>query len=430
MPIVFELAVIAALVLLNGCFAASELAIVSARRARLAPLAEAGDRRARAALALAENPVRFLSAVQIGITLVGIFAGAYSGANLSRHLAATLAATLPWLAPAADALALGAVVGAITYASLIVGELVPKQIALAAPERVAMLVARPMTRVAGFAAPLVWLLERSSRAVLRLLGTRPTNAAVTEEEVRAMIAEGAASGVLQPREEELLAGVMRLGDRKVRGVMTPRAEIDWIDLSWEPERIARVLRDSRHSRLVACRDGLDNVQGVVQAKDLLDACLDGGPLDVAALVRPVTVVPEHAAALAALDELRRSHIHMALVADEYGTIEGLLSAADVLAAIVGSLAEAGETPEAAIVAREDGSWLVDGDLPADLVAERLGCRMLAVAGDYATLAGFLLGRARTLPRTGDVIAAEGWRFEVVDMDGLRVDKVLVTPPRP
>lgn len=429
MSLAYEIAVIVALVLLNGCFAMSELAIVSARRARLLPLAEAGDRRARAALALAEDPGRFLSSVQIGITLVGILAGAYSGASLSRQLAAALAAAWPWLAPAAEALAMAVVVGAITYASLIVGELVPKRLALAAPERVAMLVARPMTGVARFAAPLVWLLERSSRAVLRVLGTPAAGTAVTEEEVRAMIAEGAASGVLQPREEELMAGVLRLGDRKVRGVMTPRAEIAWVDLAWEPERIARTLRESRHSRLVACRSALDNVEGVVQAKDLLDVCLAGGVLDVAEQVRPVTVVPEHAAALAVLDELRRSPIHMALVADEYGTIEGLVTAADLMAAIVGSLGDAGDAPEDEIVAREDGSWLVDGDLAADLAAERLGCRMLGAGEGYETLAGFLLARARTLPRTGDVVAAEGWSFEVVDMDGLRIDKVLVTPPR-
>lgn len=429
MSIAFELAVIAGLVLLNGCFAMSELAIVSARRARLAPLAAAGDRRARAALALAEDPVRFLSAVQIGITLVGIFAGAYSGASLGGHLAGAIAAALPWLAPVADGLSLALVVGAITYASLILGELVPKQIALSAPERVAMLVARPMAGVARLASPVVWLLERSSKAALTLLRVNPAaDAAVTEEEVRSVIAEGAASGALQPREGELLAGVLRLGDRKVRGVMTPRAEIAWIDLAWEPERIAATLRESRHSRLVACREGLDNVEGVVQAKDLLDVCLGGGELDVAALVRPVTVVPEHAPALSALDELRRARIHMALVADEYGTIEGLVTAADLMAAIVGTLAEAGGEPEAAAVMRADGSWLVDADMPADLAAERLGCRPLAAGGDYETLAGFLLGRSGTLPRTGDVIAVEGWRFEVVDMDGLRIDKVLVTPP--
>ncbi len=427
MPLAFELAVITLLVVLNGWFAMSELAIVSSRRPRLAGLAAGGSRGAAAALTLADNPMRFLSAVQIGITLVGVLAGAYSGANLSRSLAAAIASGIPPLAAVADAVAMAVVVGAITFASLIVGELVPKQIALANPEGIAARVALPMIAVARVATPMVWLLERCSRLVLKLLGIRRAKGQdVTEEEIRAIIAEGTQAGVFRPQEEELLTGVMRFGDRKVRAVMTPRNELAWVDLAWTRERIAQALRETPYSRLLVCEGGIDNVQGVVQAKDLLDASLDGKALDVAAAMKPVTVVPEHALALTVLDVLRQSEVHMALVVDEYGTVEGLLTGTDLMAVILGSLSEHGDDLKGAVVQREDGSWLVDGDAAVDYAAGRIGCGVLVEDDDYDTVAGFLLTRARTIPSTGDVFAWEGWRFEVVDMDGMRIDKVLVS----
>ncbi|WP_096702200.1 hemolysin family protein [Magnetospirillum sp. 15-1] len=428
MRLAFEIAVIIALVVLNGCFAMSELAIVSARRARLAARAAEGSKGAKAALALADNPTRFLSSVQIGITLVGVLAGAYSGATLADQLGAAIALHFPFAATAAPGVAMAVVVGAITYASLIVGELVPKHIALANPEAIAERVARPMAMVARLTAPLLWLLEGSSHALVRLLGIRKSDdQTVTEEEVRAMIAEGTESGVFQPEEKEMIAGVMRFGDRRIRGIMTPRADMAWIDLDWEADDIRKTLRDCLHSRLPVCRGGVDETLGVVQAKDLLDAALDGRPLDVAAAVKPLAVVHDNAPALHVLDVLKQSDIHMALVVDEYGSVEGIVTAADILGSILGSLSEHGEEYQGTITEREDGSWLLDGDVAVDLAAERLGCRVMKEGGgDYDTAAGFILSEVRAIPSAGDHFVKDGWRFEVVDMDGRRIDKILVS----
>ena len=430
MSLWFEIAVIVFLVVLNGAFALSEMAIVSSRKARLAARAAQGDQGARVALRLAENPGRFLSAVQIGITLVGILAGAYSGATLAGHLESWLNG-FPLLDPVAEALSIALVVGAITYASLIVGELVPKQMALADPERVAMAVARPMALIARLLSPLVWLLERSSALVLELLHIRrAADQTVTEEEVKAMIAEGTQSGVFEPEEQELLAGVLRFGDRRIRGLMTPRNEMVSIDLDWDRERIATALKDSPHSRLPVYRGDPDDILGVVQAKDLLNRFLAGQPFDLAAAMQPVEVVHDNSPALQVLDILKRSAIHMALVVDEYGSVEGIVTAADILSAILGSLSGEGETDENSIVQREDGSWLVDGSAAVDVVRDRIDCRVLEEEGDYDTLAGFVLSKSRNIPIAGDHFLWRGWRFEVVDMDGRRIDKVLVSRERP
>jgi len=430
MSLSLEILLIVFLVAINGWFAMSELAIVSARRPRLAARAAEGDKGARAALLLAENPARFLSSVQIGITLVGVLAGAYSGATLADKLALWLATTYPVLAEAAEALALAVVVGSITYASLIVGELVPKQIALGDPERIAAGVARPMVLIARFTAPLVWLLEGSSRLVLALLRIRPiAESGVTEEEVKAMIAEGTETGVFAPQERELLSGVMRLADRKVRAVMTPRADIVWLDLESEPEALLQTLRACPHSRYPVGRGGIDTLSGVVQAKDLLDSLLDGRPLDLAAAMRPLPVVGDSAPALRAMDLLKDSPIHMALVVDEYGAIEGIITAADILSSILGSLSEHGEAYEGSLVQESDGSWLLDGDVALDLAAERLGCAALRdKTADYVTVAGFILARCRHIPVAGEIITCDGWDFEVLAMAGHRIDKVRVTPP--
>lgn len=422
--IILEIVTIVLLLVLNGYFAMSELAIVSSRKARLAAKAADGSRGAAAAIALAENPGRFLSSVQIGITLVGILAGAYSGATLAEHLAEWLR-TFPLLLDAADALAIALVVGAITYGSLIIGELVPKRIALADPEGVAVFVARPMTLVARLTLPLVWLLEASSHALMSLLRLHnSTDQSVTEEEVKALIAEGTESGLFDQNEKELMSRVMRFGDRKIRAIMTPRGDVLWIDLDWEPSKIVRTIRDSRHSRFPVYRGDPNEVQGVVQAKDLLDAFLDGKPLDLAAAVQRLEVVHDTAPAVTALNLLKRSAIHMALVVDEYGTVEGIVTASDLLSALVGTLAEHGEQYEAEAVQREDGSWLLDGDLPVDLAAEKLGLRSLDEEGDYETLAGFMLSQFGTIPKAGEHFDWRGWCFEVVDMDGRRIDKVM------
>jgi putative hemolysin len=428
MSLAFEIAVIAFLVVLNGCFAMSELAIVSSRRARLAAKAADGSKGAAMALALADNPGRFLSSVQVGITLIGILAGAYSGATLAEQLARWIAVEIPVLAAASEALGIAIVVGAITYASLIVGELVPKQIALANPEGVAILVARPMVVVAKFASPLLWVLEGSSRFTLKMLGIRKSDdQTVTEEEVKAMIAEGTESGVFEPQEKELMSGVMRFGDRKIRAIMTPRNEVVWIDLTWGSDEIARTVRGCHHSRYPVCQGGANEVVGVVQAKDLLDGFMDGKPFDVASAVKPLEVVHDNAPALHVLDVLKQSSIHMALVVDEYGSVEGIVTAADILSSLLGGLAEHGEEYEGAIVQREDGSWLLDGDVAVDLAADRIGCRVMdGEDDDYTTVAGFILTKSRSIPSAGDHFEWEGWRFEVLDMDGRRIDKVLVS----
>lgn len=427
MSLAFEIAVIVFLVLLNGAFAMSEMAIVSSRKARLAARAADGSRGARTALELAENPGRFLSSVQIGITLVGILAGAYSGATLAGPFEDWLN-NFPILDPVAEVLSLAVVVGAITYASLIVGELVPKQIALGNPEAVAIMVARPMAVVARVTAPLVWLLEGSSRLALALLRIKPSDdQTVTEEEVKAMIAEGTQTGVFEPEEQELLAGVLRFGDRRIRGIMTPRNEMVSLDLDWERERVIQVLRDSPHSRLPVYRGDADDILGVVQAKDLLNGFLAGQDFDPAAAVRPVEVVHDNSPALMVLDTLKRSSIHMVLVVDEYGSVEGIVTAADILSAILGGLSEHGEDYEGSIVTRQDGSWLVDGSVAVDVARDRLNCRVMeGEDGDYDTVAGFILSKSRSIPTAGDHFTWQGWRFEVVDMDGRRIDKVLIS----
>ncbi|MDK9719595.1 MAG: hemolysin family protein [Rhodospirillales bacterium] len=428
MSISLEIAVIFFLVLLNGLFAMSELAIVSARKARLAAKADEGSKGAKIALKLQENPGRFLSSVQIGITLVGILTGAFSGVTLAGHLAVWLAETFPETAPASEILSLVLVVGGITYLSLIAGELVPKQIALANPEGIAIRAARPMALVARSASPLVWVLERSSKLMLKILGVRKSSGqTVTEEEVRAMIAEGTESGIFEPQEKELISGVMRFGDRKIKAIMTPRNQIVSIDLEWDEAKIAAVILKCPHSRIPVTKGNSEEVLGVVQAKDIADAFLAGSPFDAAQLVKRVEVVHDNAPALSVLDILKRSPIHLAVVVDEYGGLEGIVTTADILSSIVGSLFEHGEEYEGVLIQREDGSWLADGDAAVDIVAERTGCRVVIQdKGDYVTLAGFILSKSRSLPSTGERFDWEGWRFEIVDMDKRRIDKVLLS----
>lgn len=427
MPVTFEICVILFLILLNGCFSLSELAIVSSRRARLSAKAAQGSKGARVALELAENPARFLSSVQIGITLVGILTGAFSGATLAQHVAAWLAETAPALGEAGEALSMLLVVGAITYASVVVGELVPKQIALASPETIAILAARPMAGLASLLSPLVWILETSSRALLAVLRVRPsTEQAVTQEEVKAMIAEGTETGVFEPQEKEMIAGVMRFGGRKIRNLMTPRSDVTAIDAGWDKRRVTETLLACSHSRIPVYMNSPDEIMGVVQAKDLLNALLQNKPLDLEPLLRKVEVVHDNAPALLVLDVLKQSPVHLALVVDEYGGFEGIVTMADILSSIVGSLHEHGEEYEPSVVEREDGSWLIDGDMPLDLASERTGCPLLShTDGDYSTVAGFALSQLRRIPKAGEHFEIEGWRFEIVDMDGRRIDKVLL-----
>lgn len=419
--------IILLLILINGFFAMSELAVVSARKARLQALAAEGRRGAAQALRLAEEPGRFLSSVQIGISLVGVLAGAFGGATLAGPLAEQMRG-LPGIGRFSEEIAFALVVGVITYASLIIGELVPKQLALRRPEQIACLVAQPMVWVARIGSPLVSLLNLSTELVLRLLGRATVApATVSDEEIRLLISEAARTGVVERAEQEMLAGVMRLADRPVSGIMTPRPDIEWINAADSPEQQRRQLRQSSYSRLLVCDNDIDEVRGIVQAKDVLDRALQGQAVDVLAAVRDAPAVPESMSALQVLDLLKRSPVHMALVVDEYGSVMGIVTTADILKVIVGGFAEHGEA-EAGAFQRPDGSWLLDGSLPLDELRELLGLRQLAPVEGYHTLAGWLLSQFDHLPHAGERLSFQGWQFEVVDMDGYRIDKVLATPP--
>lgn len=426
MGVFAELLVVVLLILLNGFLALAELAIVSARRARLQAMERAGISGARTALDLAGEPSRFLPTIQIGITLVGVLAGAFGGATLSAPLAAWLSA-FPSLAPAADTIAFGTVVVLITYVSLIIGELVPKQVALRHPERVASRVAPVIYALARLTAPIVWLLGVSSRVVLWTIGGGGGAApVVTEEEVRALVQEGARTGVLEHEERQMIERVMRLPDKTVRAIMTPRTDVVWLDRSDPPSETISRLRNTHYSRLLVSDGRRDNIVGIVLTKDLLDRLLDRLPFDLEAAIRAPIFVPDTMTALDALEKLRQTPIGLALVVDEYGSFEGVVTASDCLEAIVGELASSasGDAPQS--VRREDGSWLVDGMLGTDELLQLIGAEGgIPSASGFHTVGGFMLERLRRVPREGDKIVWGGYRFEVVDMDGRRVDKVLV-----
>jgi putative hemolysin len=426
MSLLLELGIILLLVLLNGTFAMSELAIVSSRRGRLLALQRAGKPGASAALALAEDPSRFLPTVQVGITLVGVFAGAFAGQGLANRLAEVLV-LVPGFAPYAPQVSLFIVVLFITYLSLILGELVPKQFALRNPEGVACLVARPMSTLSRVAAPMVWLLSHSSALVLKLLGaSAPVESAVTEEEVKAVVAEGAQAGALETEERHMIERVLRLADKPVRALMTPRNEVDWIDRDATPAEIVSRLKASEVTRFVVAEGRIDNVVGVVHAKNLLDQMLEeGGTLSVANAMQQAMVLPDSLSALDALERLRQDRVGLALVMDEYGSFEGVVTASDALEAIVGELGgEPQPTTAGGAVQRQDGSLLLDGMMASDEARDRLDLPELPGKGGYHTVAGLMLALLQRVPREGDRIVWAGWRFEIVDMDGRRIDKVL------
>ena len=420
-----ELVFVFLLTALNGVLAMSELAVVSSRRARLEHMASAGDRGARAALKLIDDPGRFLSTVQIGITLIGILAGAVSGATLADRLGDWLD-TFPLLAGRGDTIAIPLVVVSITYLSLVVGELVPKRIAMSNPERITAFVARPMFGMSRVAAPAVWLLRISTEALLRLLRVeqKPTST-VTEEEVKSLIAEGTQAGIFVPQEKAMIEGVLRLADRPVVAIMTPRQEVLWIDLH-APEATARqILTDSRFSRLPVCEGAVDHAIGVVHTKTLLPKALRGEAIRISETMVPALIVPESTPVLALLDRFRRESVHMAIIVDEYGLTQGIATPTDILEAIAGHLGEVGEDESKALVRRADGTWLADGRIPIDEFEDGVGLRGLAGSGDFHTLGGFVLHRLGHLPTVGESFEELGARFEVIDMDGRRIDKVLV-----
>ncbi len=419
----FEIAIVLVLIAINGALAMSELAIVSARPARLRPLAQTRHG-AAVALRLAEDPGRFLSTVQIGITLVGVLSGAFSGATLGARLAGWLVAE-GLSSELAHTLGVGGVVVVLTYLSLIAGELVPKQLALRNAEAVAIRVAPAMAALAVAAAPVVWVLDRSGKAVLWLLGvTDASRSRVTEEEVKSLISEAEAEGVLEEEEREMISGVMRLADRSARALMTPRHDIELLDIAMTPaEALAAVRRIARPRMPVGDR-ATGEVLGIVTLADAFQAASRREPLHLRALLREVPVISEHADALDVIEVLGGTEHHLALVYDEYGEFEGIVTTGDVLAAIAGQFAAApGEEP--AMVEREDGSWLVAGWMAADEFCDRMGLPR-ALAGEYRTVAGLVLHQLGRLPSLGDHVQVDRLTIEVIDLDDRRIDKVLVT----
>ena len=427
--ILSEILIILGLLVINGIFAMSEIAMVTSRRARLEKRAEEGSAGARTALALVEEPTRFLSTVQIGITLVGVLAGAFGGATLAEELDARLE-TVAALAPFSEALALFVVVASVTFASLVIGELVPKRIAMQAPERIAVLVAIPMRLLSRAVSPLVTLLTATTRGILRLLRVPEANtSAVTEDEVRAIIAEGRESGAVALAEHQMLEGVFRIGDRVVRDVMVPRPDVDWVDLDGGLDELRARLARPRADAVLVCRESLDGIVGIVRPAALLAEALGGARLDLARAAEAPLYVPGSMDLLRLLEQFKQSRQRFAVVLDEYGGVEGVVSLDAVLDEVVGDVPEAAGEDGRRIVERADGTFLVDGALEFALVAEQFGITDVPERerGSYRTLAGFVMARLGRVPRVSDHFTWGGVRFEVVDMDERRIDQVLVTP---
>ncbi|MEO6113867.1 MAG: hemolysin family protein [Sphingomicrobium sp.] len=424
-----DLLLILALVAINGVLSMSELAIVSAREARLKAMAKAGSAGARAALKLATEPGRFLSTVQIGITLIGILAGAYSGASLGTPVAQRLA-FLGLDPETTQTLGFSLVIVLVTYASLIIGELVPKQFALRNPEAIAAIMARPLGWLSIATAPFVWLLDRTSALIFRMIGlTRENKNVVTAEELHLVVAEAQTAGVLDEDERAIISGIVRLADRPVREVMTPRTDIDSISLDCTRAEIRAALAATPHSRLPVTQGSVDNIVGVVSTRDMLTALLDGQEINLNALTRAAPVIPDLMDAMDALAVLRSSDVPLALVHDEYGHLDGIVTPGSILAALAGAFAndlDEGEDPPC--IEREDGSWLVSGAASADLLSDRLGVAMPGER-DYSTVAGFALSILKKIPDTGEVFRFDHFRFEVVDMDGRKIDKLLISRPK-
>lgn len=417
-----EILAVVLLTLINGLLAMSELAVVSSRKSRLEHLANQGSRGARDALRLIDDPSRFLSTVQIGITLVGIFAGAFSGATLGQRLGGWLN-TFPLILPNGNAVGIGVTVVSITYLSLILGELVPKRIALAQPERIASFVAGPMRGLSLVATPAVWVLHASTERVLSALGLPSTrDTTVTEEEVKSLIAEGTLSGVFVPQEQEMIQGVLRLADRPVRVIMTPRSRIVWIDVKSDLSTILDMVESNRFSRLLVCDGTVDRPVGVVHTKDLLPEALRCADIILTERMTPLLSIPEGTSVLKLLNRFKKEKVHFAVVVDEYGATEGLVTLTDVIEAIAGDLPEQGEEPGPGILKRNDESWLADGMCPTDEVEAVTG---IGMGKDVKMLAGFVLENLGRIPETGASFIHGDARFEVVDMDGNRIDKVLI-----
>jgi putative hemolysin len=424
-----DVALLLALIVVNGALAMGELAIVSSREARLKAMAKTGSVGARCALDLASDPGRFLSTVQSGITLIAIFAGAFSGEKLGEPAAERI--QLLGLSPdTAHTIGFGVVIFLTTYCSLVIGEIVPKQIALRSPEPIAVVMSRPMRVLSKIVAPFVWVLERSSALILGLLGmNRESKNHVTAEELHLVVAEAQTAGVLEEDERAMISGIVRLADRPVREVMTPRTEIDWIDRAATSDEIRAALLATPHSRIPVADGAVENIVGVIQTRDVMAALLEGRSINLNQLCRSAPVIPDLMDAMDALAVLRNADVPLALVHDEYGHLDGIVTPGSILAALAGTFAsDVDQGDEPALVERDDGSWLVSGAASADLLSDRLGVN-LPVDRDYSTVAGFALWVLKHLPETGEKFRHDGWSFEIVDMDGRKIDKLIASRPR-
>jgi putative hemolysin len=425
---IIDIAIIMFLILLNGVFAMTELAVVFSRKNRLEAKAEAGNRSAKIALDLKDNPSTFLSTVQIGITLIGIFSGAFSGVTLAEPLGMYFVEIFPILGKHANALAMGLVVTMVTYLSLVIGELVPKQVALRYADTVALVIAVPIYWLSRLTQPLVTLLDASNRFVLSLLRVRQEEeSTVSAEDVKAAIAEGTAAGVLEPEEKQMLDRVMRLDDIPVLAAMTHRKDIVWIEVDESPESILQKVEDTHHSRYPLCQKSFENILGIVVVKDVLLQLGRGHQADLGAIVQKPIYMPESKSVLDALEEFKRSTSNMALIVDEYGGLHGMVTLKDIMEVIVGVLPEPAHREDYTATLREDGSWLVDGGLPVHEAEEMIGLPGMTDQPDsFTTVAGFVLFQLGHVPKAGQYLYWRNWRFEVMDMDGTRIDKLLVS----
>jgi putative hemolysin len=422
-----NLAIVLLLILLNGFFAMAEIALVSARPARLQPMAAEGNTGADAALELKADPSRLLATVQIGITIIAVLLGSFGEATLGEDLQDYLAGYTGFLGHHAHAISMAIVVLGISYFSLILGELVPKRVAMIHPEGIAASLARFMRGLARIGAPIEWLLSTTTDLLLRLLPLRGEPAPVTDQEIGFMLREGVATGHISQGETAIVEMALRLGERRVSAVMTPRTQIEFLDLDDPEDEIRRHIRDSAYSRFPVVQGGTHQLAGIVQVKDLLAAAFDGQPFNLRAALRPPLFLPNTVTVLRALEVFKTSSEPMALVVDEYGDLEGLVTLTDILEALVGELPDAGET-DPRIVKREDGTWLIDGMVGLDELKQVLGVSQLPGEDpDFHSVGGYLMARLNRVPMVADRVTAGDWRFEIVEMDGRRVDRVLVAP---
>ncbi len=426
----YEILIIIILILANGIFSMAEMAVVSARKARLRQMADQGDRGAGIALELADDPNKFLSAVQTGVTLMATLIGAFGGATISDEVAGYLLGLYPALGNYSQGFALVLVVLSITFFSLVIGELVPKRIALSNPERIASWSASPLSAFSRIVYPVILLLSKSTEFVLRAMGVGPNaGPEVTEEEIRIMIDQGTMAGVIEEDEQDIVERVFSLGERRVSSIMTPRGKIVWLDIHDSLQEIQRKTASGPYTMLPVCSKKLDNVLGVIQAKDILNCDLNKKQIDLRSLLLPPLFVPESMRALKVLEKFKQTGIHLSIVLDEYGTVQGIVALVDLLEGLVGDIPHIHELSEPQILRRSDGTWLVDGTMPVDDFKEELDIEKLPDEGDgtYQTMGGFMMTHLEKIPATGDKFEWGGYRFEVMDMDERRVDKLLVTP---